>query len=104
MTSLLRDRTGLLRWVNTGDLLLEEDEEKFFWDLVREPFSSDTSSLAVAFRMLLKEGTVGKTKSDATPRHGSYQINIPCSLQDILKGWFLVGALRCQWFLRVVVV
>lgn len=29
--------------------------EKFFWDLVRELLSSDTSSFAVAFRMLLKE-------------------------------------------------
>lgn len=29
--------------------------EKFFWDLVREPLSSDTSSFAVAFKMLLKE-------------------------------------------------
>lgn len=57
VASLLRDRTGLPRWADTGDLLfeVEETEEKFFWDLVREPFSSDTSSFAVAFRMLLKE-------------------------------------------------
>lgn len=57
VTSLLRDRTGLPRWADTGDLLLEvgEIEEKFFWDFVKEPFSNDTSSFAVAFRMLLKE-------------------------------------------------
>lgn len=57
VTSLLRGGTGLPRWADTGDLLfeVEETEEKFFWDFVREPFSSDTSSFAVAFRMLLKE-------------------------------------------------
>lgn len=56
VTSLLRGGTGLPRWAETGDLLfeLEETEEKFFWDFVREPFSSDTSSFAVAFRMLLR--------------------------------------------------
>lgn len=60
VTSLLRGSTGLPRWADTGDLLLEvEDvEEKFFWDLVREPPSSDTSSFAVAFRMLLEEDVI----------------------------------------------
>lgn len=66
VTSLLRGGTGLSRRADAGDLLLdvEEDEEKFFWDFVREPLSSDTSSLAVAFRMLLshrKEGLVDFT-------------------------------------------
>lgn len=56
VTSLLRGATGLPCWADTGDLLfeVEETEEKFFWDFVREAFSSGTSSLAVAFRMLLK--------------------------------------------------
>lgn len=53
VTSLLRGGTGLLRGPETGDLVLEV-EEKFFWDFVTELFSSKTSSLAVAFRMLLK--------------------------------------------------
>ena len=57
VTSLLRGGTGLPCWADTGDRLfeVEETEEKFFCDLVREPFSNDTSSLAVAFRMLLKD-------------------------------------------------
>lgn len=56
VTSLLRGGTGLPRGAETGDLLLgvEDEEEKFFWDFVTEPFSSRTSSFAVAFRMLLK--------------------------------------------------
>lgn len=53
MTSLLCGGTGLLRGPETGDLVLEV-EEKFFWDFVTELFSSKSSSLAVAFRMLLK--------------------------------------------------
>lgn len=57
VTSLLRGRTGSSRWADTGDLLLEveETEEKFFWDFVREPLSWGASSFAVALRMLLKE-------------------------------------------------
>lgn len=60
VTSLLRGGTGLPRGADAGDLLLEVDdvEEKFFWDLVREPLSSDTSSLAVAFRMLLEKDQI----------------------------------------------
>lgn len=56
VTSLLRGRLGEplgLRW---PALLLdvEEDEEKFFWDLVvRELLSRGPSSFTVAFRMLL---------------------------------------------------
>lgn len=56
VASLLWGRTGLLHCADAGDRLLEEEEEeeqKFFWDLVREAPSSDMSSLAVAFRMLL---------------------------------------------------
>lgn len=62
MASRLRAATGLPRWVVTGDRLLEgeETEEKFFWDLVREPLSSNTSSFTVAFRMLLKEASARK--------------------------------------------
>lgn len=50
VTSLLREGAGL-----TEDWWLEDVEEKFFCDLVRELLSWDTSSLAVAFRMLLEE-------------------------------------------------
>lgn len=57
VTSLLPDGAGLPRRADAGDLLLEvEDvEEKFFWDFVRELLSCDTSSFAVAFRMLLED-------------------------------------------------
>lgn len=49
---------------DTWDWLLEEDEEqKFFWDLVREAPSRDRSSFAVAFRMLLYHMTVTQKKS-----------------------------------------
>lgn len=106
VTSLLRASTGLPRCADTGDLLLEvEDvEEKFFWDFVREPPSSDTSSFAVAFRMLLEEDVIENTRLDdlylviktLQDQHGR--------AQDLLKGRFLVGALGREWLLRVVVV
>lgn len=50
---------GLPHCADAGDRLLDEEEEqKFFWDLVREAPSRDMSSLAVAFRMLLQHTTV----------------------------------------------
>lgn len=50
--------------------------EKFFWDLVSEPLSSDTSSFAVAFRMLLKEKR--KIKNLKTAR----RFNRDCKCED----------------------
>lgn len=87
--------TGLLRWVVTGDRLFEgeETEEKFFWDFVREPLSSDASSLTVAFRMLLKEASTCKTvnqyQTDKNLRSDDVRV-----FQDILKRRPLIGALR----------
>lgn len=46
--------------------------EKFFWDLVREPLSSDTSSFAVAFKMLLKE----KRKIKNFNRDAKWTVNV----------------------------
>lgn len=95
MASRLHVATGVLRWVVTGDRLFEgeETEEKFFWDFVREPLSSDASSFTVAFRMLLKEASTGKIvnqyQTDKT--HQSDDVRV---FQDILKRRPLVGALR----------
>lgn len=116
VTSLLRSRTGLPCWADTGDLLLEAGEavEKFFWDLVREPLSSDTSSFAVAFKMLLKEKRKIKNFNRDAKRTVNVKIIDDVSLklcegaalwfQDILERRLLVGALRCERLLRVVIV
>ena len=63
VASRLREATGLPRCVVTGDRLFEgeETEAKFFWDLVTEPPSSETSSFTVAFRMLLKQAAMFTT-------------------------------------------
>lgn len=63
VASLLCGRTGLLHCADAGDRLLEAEEQKFFWDLVREAPSRDMSSLAVAFRMLLQHMTATQKKS-----------------------------------------
>lgn len=76
VASLLCGRTGLTHWADAGDRLLEEEEEqKFFWDLVREAPSRDMSSLAVAFRMLLSHMTVGQKRTSLGGKPNSKTTN-----------------------------
>lgn len=98
-TSLLHGGTGLQHWAVTGDLLLEEDdeEENFFWDLVTESFSSDVSSLAEAFRMLLKE-KFGQRVYEIQPNASaglSFVMLIQNFLNEDLYTWYRF--LQC-WF------
>ena len=55
MTSDLSASSSVTSLLRAAALLLEVDDEdeKFFWDLVTEPFSKVPSSFPVALRMLL---------------------------------------------------
>lgn len=77
-------------------MLLDEAEEKFFWDLVSEPFSRETSSLALAFRRLLKEKAAAVAEAVADELEGGRK--------DVLEGRPLVGAFGRQRLVAVVVV
>ena len=55
MTSLLRGVPGLPARAAALLLEVDDEDEKFFWDLVTEPFSKVPSSFPVALRMLLNE-------------------------------------------------